>query len=49
MQIFVASGNPDILINVREEKFNKNKDFRSGVLRKMTPSSPSMEEFALDI
>ena len=27
----------------------KNKDFHSGVLLKMPPSSPSMEEFDLDI
>ena len=26
----------------------ENKDFRSGVLLKMPPSSPSMEEFDLD-
>ena len=29
--------------------FNKNKDFQALALRKMTPSSPSMEEITLDI
>ena len=28
---------------------SENKDFHSGVLLKMPPSSPSMEEFDLDI
>ena len=29
--------------------FNKNKDFQALALRKMTPSSPSVEEITLDI